>query len=276
MARQSPSCNCLNVDTHTRNLCRSKELQVPTNQCHWLRQAGYPGLAQPLPAQAAPPWSQRQGLWGREGCDEPSVAAETTWGRRDKASGDVWHHRFDATSCIGRRPCQRLVAFSLLGPHATCPQTGVSTAFLSLAESEFTWVPAAWVEKKASFPGNEETLHCCKLIQILSGRPLQQGRLLCSGIFGTCVPVHRWCGLTVIKHTCFLQKPGHASLSVLCWRSLTAGLGLSIRVLNFLSHHSTRVLVHWNRLQQFQRDQSFLSSLSWALLTSRWHLHSQQ
>lgn len=29
------------------------------------------------------------------------------------------------------------------------------------------------LEKKAIFPGNEETVHCSELIQILSGRPLQ-------------------------------------------------------------------------------------------------------
>lgn len=32
MARQSPSCNCLIVDTHARPLCRRKELKFPTNQ----------------------------------------------------------------------------------------------------------------------------------------------------------------------------------------------------------------------------------------------------
>lgn len=48
-----------------------------------------------------------------------SPALQLRQGERDghKASGDVWHHRFDATSCSGRRPCQRLVVFSLLGPY---------------------------------------------------------------------------------------------------------------------------------------------------------------
>lgn len=83
-------CNCLNDGKaiasmqlpecghpHAGNLCRSKELQGPTIPYRWLRQAGCPGFAQLLPPQAAPPWSQRQGLRGREGCNEPRVAAET-------------------------------------------------------------------------------------------------------------------------------------------------------------------------------------------------------
>lgn len=121
-------------------------------------------------------------------------------------------------------------------------------------------------EKKTSFPGNEETLHCCELIQILSGRPFLQGRFLRSRIFGICVPVHPWCGLTVIKRTCCLQKPGHAPPPVLCWSSLTAGLGLSIRVFVFLSHHST--LESWFT----ETDCSDFRGirLSWALWISRW------
>lgn len=69
-----------------------------------------------LAAQGLHKQSQGEGLWGREGCDEPSVTAGTIEGDGDKPSGVAWHRGFDDTSCSGRKPCQRLVAFSLLGP----------------------------------------------------------------------------------------------------------------------------------------------------------------